>query len=444
MKKIVIILVFAFMIISAGLIFNKQHDKYKENEAVKCFKSKQIELNTVKYNNGFKDLMSLSPILKDKRIVAMGEATHGTKEFFQMKHRIFQFLVEEMGYNVFGIEASMPDCMEVNDYILYGKGDAKKAVVAMKFWTWNTKEVLDMVEWMREYNKTHAKQIKFYGFDMQSSNSAAKNVIEYLKKVDSSYESTFDSALSQFNDKKLDYGVNKELPIDSIKEIINVSEKKEDEYIKKSSKGQYEMYKQNLKIICEFYDMLGTKQSDFQRETKRDKYMAENIKWILDYEGENSKIMIWAHNVHVAKGNDNFNGLNAEYEEGNVERMGSNLYDMYKDKMYVIGFEFNKGDFSAVVSNKENGQKEVKKCTLPSAKEGSVANIFSKVNPLFFIDFETCNKDKYALDILSTSQGCHNIGANFTGEDGSFKQEVLNVRYDGLIFVDTTNSAEPN
>lgn len=444
MKRAIIIAISAILFILAGFVYNNQYDKYKRNKAVDAFKTKVVNLKTVKYNSAFEDLMPLKTILEGKRIVAMGEATHGTKEFFQMKHRMLQFLVEEMGYNVFGIEASMPDCMAVNDYVLYGKGDAKNVVTGMKFWTWDTKEVLDMVEWMREYNKTHDKKIKFYGFDMQSSGTAAKNVIEYLKNVDSFYEVKVDLELSQFNDEKLDYGVDKKLPIDTVNEIIKASNEKKDEYIKKSSKEQYEIYEQNLNILCQFYDMLGTKQSDFQKETKRDKYMAENAKWILDHEGENSKMMIWAHNVHVAKGIDKLNGSTPDYSEGNVKRMGANLYDMYKDKMYVIGFEFNKGDFRANFINKENGQMTNGKCTLGAAKEDSAAHIFSKVSQLFFIDFKTCKADKNLKSVLSNVQSCHDIGALFSGEAMSFKPEILDIRYDGVIFVDTTNSAEAN
>ncbi|OAA93293.1 erythromycin esterase family protein [Clostridium coskatii] len=444
MKKIIIIVISAFIFILIGIEINNQSSKYKSNKVVQAFKTKAVNLKTVKYNSGFEDLMPLKAILKDKRIVAMGEATHGTKEFFQMKHRMFQFLVEEMGYNVFAMEASQADCMAVNDYILNGNGDPSKLIKNLGFWTWDTKEVLDMVEWMKEYNKTHEKKIKFYGFDMQSSHTAAQNIINYLNKVDPSYEASVHEVLSKFNDKILDYGVKKQLPIDGIKQIKNIFEKNKDEYIKKSSKEQYELYMQNLNVICEFYDMFGTGGSDFQKETKRDKYMAENVKWILDHEGEDSKIMLWAHNLHVSKGIDKFGSSNSDYPEGNVKRMGSNLYDMYGSKMYVIGFEFNKGDLIANYTNKENGQTVNGKCTLKAAKENSAAYIFSKVNPIFFIDFNTCKKNKYAKNILSKPQYCHDIGAVFPGENKSFESEILDLRYDGLIFADTTSSVEPN
>ena len=68
----------------------------------------------------------------------MGEATHGTHEFFQLKHRMLEFLVERMGFTVFGIEANWPESLAVNDYVLNGNGDPAKALAGFYFWTWNT------------------------------------------------------------------------------------------------------------------------------------------------------------------------------------------------------------------------------------------------------------------------------------------------------------------
>ena len=71
-----------------------------------------IALTTVEAGNGFADLQPLRQIVGDARIVALGEATHGTREFFQLKHRLLEFLVSEMDFNIFAIEASLPEAME--------------------------------------------------------------------------------------------------------------------------------------------------------------------------------------------------------------------------------------------------------------------------------------------------------------------------------------------
>jgi erythromycin esterase len=116
----------------------------------------------------------------------MGEATHGTHEFFQLKHRMLEFLVERMGFTVFGIEANWPESLAVNDYVLNGNGDAAEALAGLYFWTWNTEETLDMIRWMRRYNQdpSHVKKVKFFGFDMQTTRVAVSNVETYLQKVD--------------------------------------------------------------------------------------------------------------------------------------------------------------------------------------------------------------------------------------------------------------------
>lgn len=119
-----------------------------------------VPFNTSKPGSGFEDLMPLKQIVGDARIVSLGEATHGTREFFEMKHRILEFLVKEMGFNTFAIEATWPESNLVNNYIQTGEGDPARLLAGLFFWTWNTQEVLDMILWMRE------NRVSFHGFDM--------------------------------------------------------------------------------------------------------------------------------------------------------------------------------------------------------------------------------------------------------------------------------------
>ena len=93
-----------------------------KDELTERLKKNIIPIKTTKAENGFEDLMPLKDILADKKIIGMGEATHGSAEFFEMKHRMFEFLVEEMGYRIFVIEDQFGDGQVVNDYILNAKG----------------------------------------------------------------------------------------------------------------------------------------------------------------------------------------------------------------------------------------------------------------------------------------------------------------------------------
>jgi erythromycin esterase len=79
--------------------------------------------------------------------------THGTREVFQMKDRMLEFLVREMGFTVFALEASMPDCIPINDYVLHGRGDPQLAVAGQGFWTWNTADASQRLAWHEAANE---------------------------------------------------------------------------------------------------------------------------------------------------------------------------------------------------------------------------------------------------------------------------------------------------
>src|SRR6185369_11199713 len=110
-------------------------------------KQNAIKISTVEAGSGFDDLQPLKPIFKDVRFVGLGEATHGTREFFQFKHRLLEFLVEELGFRVFAIEASYTGCESINDYVTGKSDDGAKALDSQGFWTWNTEEVRAMMDW---------------------------------------------------------------------------------------------------------------------------------------------------------------------------------------------------------------------------------------------------------------------------------------------------------
>lgn len=148
-----------------------------------------LRLTTVEAGHGFDDLAPLKAMIGDARIVALGEGTHGTREFFQAKHRLLEFLVEEMGFSIFSIEANMPEAYALNDYVMGGPGDVNALIGGMYFWTWNTEEVRDMVEWMRAWNLARKaegsdRRLQFTGFDMQTERVALEVATDFLRDHD--------------------------------------------------------------------------------------------------------------------------------------------------------------------------------------------------------------------------------------------------------------------
>jgi erythromycin esterase-like protein len=146
-----------------------------------------IPLKTVEAGHGFEDMAPLAKIVGNARIVELGEATHGTREFFQLKHRMIEYLATQKGFTIFSIEANMPEAYRLNDFVLNGVGDPKELLKGMYFWTWDAAEVLDMILWMREFNRSGKGRIEFTGFDMQTPTVSLEIVRDFVRKYDPAY-----------------------------------------------------------------------------------------------------------------------------------------------------------------------------------------------------------------------------------------------------------------
>ena len=225
-------------------------------EVVDWIKSAAIPIKTVEAGHGFDDMQPLRKIVGEARVVSLGESTHGTREHFQMKHRMLEFLVSEMGFAVFAIEASLPDCIPINDYVLHGIGDPEKAVAGQGFWTWNTEEVLELVKWMRRYNQdpSHTTKLKFYGFDMQNEHSAGHAVLKYLARVDPGAETSARDALAPMLSGRMSLGEGSpddlakvRAALASIREQFQANR---NDYEAKTSPGEFAVYSRCIDV-CE-------------------------------------------------------------------------------------------------------------------------------------------------------------------------------------------------
>jgi erythromycin esterase-like protein len=146
-----------------------------------------VRLETPVAGHGFADMAAIKKMVGNARIVSLGEATHGTREFFQLKHRMLEYLATEMGFTIFSIEANMPEAYRLNEYVLKGTGDPAQLLRGMYFWTWDTEEVLDMIKWMRAFNQSGKGRIEFTGFDMQTPVVALQIVRDFVGPRDEEY-----------------------------------------------------------------------------------------------------------------------------------------------------------------------------------------------------------------------------------------------------------------
>ena len=164
----------------------------EEQAAIQWMRQNAIPLETVEAGHGFADLQPLGQMVGNARIVELGEATHGTREFFQLKHRIIEYLAAQKGFTIFSIEGNMPEAYRLNEYVLHGVGDPKELLGGMGFWTWDTQEVLDMILWMRDFNQSGKGHIEFTGFDMQSPTVSLEAVRHFVQQYDPAWSPTLD------------------------------------------------------------------------------------------------------------------------------------------------------------------------------------------------------------------------------------------------------------
>ena len=167
-----------------GAVVALSAQRQQEAAVAEWVRSTAIRLQTVEAGHGFADLQPLKRVVGNARIVALGEATHGTREFFQLKHRLLEFLATEMGFTIFSIEANLPEAYRLNDYVLNGVGDPRQLLRGMYFWTWDTEEVLDMILWMRAFNASGRGRVQFTGFDMQTPTVAMEIVRGFVARYD--------------------------------------------------------------------------------------------------------------------------------------------------------------------------------------------------------------------------------------------------------------------
>src|SRR6266852_1119794 len=138
-----------------------------------------------------KDYDSLMDLIGDARFVLLGEASHGTHDFYDQRAQITKRLIEEKNFSAVAVEADWPDAYRVNRYVRSTTDDADSEEALSGFkrfptWMWRNADVLDFVGWLREHNDAvaSAKKVGFYGLDLYSLHASMEAVLAYLRKVD--------------------------------------------------------------------------------------------------------------------------------------------------------------------------------------------------------------------------------------------------------------------
>jgi erythromycin esterase len=424
--------------LTADLHLERRPDEAQRQAALAWMKQAALPLQTVEAGHGFADLQPLKKVLQDVRVVALGEATHGTREFFQLKHRMLEFLATELGYTVFAIEADVADAHAVNDHVLTGKGDAAEVLAGLG--NWNTEEVLALIRWMRRYNAdpAHPRKLSFHGVDMQGTVRASQSVGDYLARVDEPFAQTVRERLAPLAvPKKWFQNVRAMSPEDKralaafVREVGERFDARKHQYVRASDARQWARMRRNVTVLGQFLE----RQVTGQREL-RDRFMAENLLWALEHEGPNARAVFWAHNGHVAR----------EYE-GAEWPVGRHLAEALGPRLYIFGFAFLQGGFQAwnISRQPAEGRQGMVDFSVPPAPEDTLeAALASTGLPLLALDLKALPRTGPATAWWRHTHRTRLIGFVYSDE-GYPLGTVRPLRsYDGLLFIERTTPARPN
>ena len=262
-------------------------------------------------------------IPESTRVVALGEATHGNREFQELKLGVFKVLVERYGVRAFALEGDFGGCEAVNRYIHGGGGTAEEAAAAIGFTIYRTEQMADLIAWMRAYNETAAPgdDLRFYGFDMQRYERSYQFLLEEVRRLNLNT----DGLEGLWEGDDFADGVSPDQREAAYAEVKRNLEALGDTSDTSLALHLIECLQQNIELgrLADSPDGYGA----------RDWFMASNVQWILEQEEArgNSCIFVSAHNGHIEQ--------NGSYGP-DAKVMGNLLADELGDAYYAIGTDF--------------------------------------------------------------------------------------------------------
>jgi erythromycin esterase len=391
---------------------------------IQWIQANAIPFTSLDPNADFTELEPLKQIVGNAHIVGLGEGTHGTSEFFRVKARLVSFLAQEMGFTIFAIEGNMPEAYLLNDYVLTGRGDPTELLKGMYFWTWNTQEVLDMVEWMRQYNASGKGTIQFLGFDMQTPGVAMEYVGRFVRQADPGLLPTLNSSYSLVGALPF-YGyatasnyAQYQTAQAAAQSVLDQLQANRDKYLQEMTATEVDWAIQNARIVEQAVQFEATGDTSF-----RDASMAANVEWIAAQAPPGARIVLWAHNLHINKEPSTMGGALAQY---------------FGPDYFAFGQAFHSGMYRAVGANLG---------VFPALDSfpGSAEYFFHETGtPQQILDLGLANANDPGSGWLLGGLEFREIGA--AEVDGFWEFSAtsrLTQDFDGLIFFDqTTASAE--
>jgi len=342
-----------------------------------------------------RDHRPLLDLIGDAQLVLLGEASHGTHDFYQERAEITKLLIIEKGFSAVAVEADWPDAYRVNRYVL-GDGSDKNADAALQgferfpTWMWRNTVVLDFVEWLRDANSSRNQNNRtgFYGLDLYSLFNSMEAVIKYLDSVDpeAARRARYRySCFEHFGEDSQAYGyvasfdLERSCEDEAVNQLVEM-QRRAMQYLDATGRDDFFDAEQNARLVKnaeEYYrSMFRGRQSSWNL---RDTHMAETVAALIAYlqrHQRQPKIVLWAHNSHLGDARATEMGSRGELNVGQLVRQ------KYGPASVLVGFTTYSGTVTAANDWDEPGERKRVRPALPDSYEAG----FHETNiPRFFL-----------------------------------------------------------
>jgi protein-L-isoaspartate(D-aspartate) O-methyltransferase len=394
------------------------------------------------------DLDPLLARIGDARVVLLGEATHGTAEFYEMRARITQALIERKGFTIVAVEADWPDAAHIDHYVRETpvKPPEGKPFARFPTWMWANLQVLSFVHWLRRHNRTLPgdRRAGFFGLDLYSLYASISAVLAYLEQVDPDalrIARKRYGCLSPWEGDPVTYGaaaVSGRFR-DCEKEVVAILQdlmSRRLEYASKDANRFLDAF-QNARLVANaerYYRAMyyGSRAS----WNLRDRHMFDTLEGLLEHHGAAARAVVWEHNSHVGDASATEMGTRGEHNVGQLCRQ------RYGDGAYLIGFGTDHGTVAA--ASDWDGPMEIKRVR-PSLPESYERVCHDTRLPGFFLGLRA-PRDPEARKALLEQRLERAIGVIYRPEtelESHYFYASLPRQFDEYVWIDETRAVDP-
>ncbi len=405
---------------------------------------KTVQENKHDFDNT-EDLRPLLEQLKDKQVVMLGEASHGTHEYYKWRARMSKVLMEDYGFDFVVVEGDWPPCYELNRHVKdYDDAPQETQQVLREFerwptWMWANWEVHEFAEWLRDFNQSRDedKRKGFYGLDVYSLWESMDAIMDYLRQEDPEAYETARTAMRCFEPYRDEdgqrYAISTRLVpegcSDEVSRLLAEVRSKAPTYDQDREEAFSAEQNANVSNNAErYYRIMAS--GDESTWNLRDRHMMDTLKRLMEFHGKDAKGIVWAHNTHIGDASYTDMGNQGLF---NLGELGREEYG--SDNVALVGFGSYQG---SVLAGSAWGAK-VEEMNLPAAREGSWEDICHQAGKQFFLHSDDL-KSNPGLERRLPHRAVGVVYNPRHERYGNYVPTVIPKRYDHFVFFDESQA----